>query len=448
MSEIGNGLDRAAIDNIWRHWWAGHMRAVGGTSRLPLLPLPELRSPPVEPVVQTTRRRPLTPIAREIGDLADEFLEILLQGAFYDGMSGQVDQIMSAGIDYADWNLNRANRRAITRSLRQSLRREAQRDARTANSQLRESDFYLVASPLLSQLAPGGRYATQHPPANFYDAEIDFACVGEDENGIYASRVATMTDADAERHRAELRALAAGFVGERGDYLNDWLAAVGDERPLFFFADGWFPKDATSRAFAYKCARIDDRWAQVDYTGDGAALGWDENSEPLYQRRIMEVFVARAEHRDYWHVALSRPDKESPRLVIPTNPAGCLDLFRGRDLSPGEKRRSALRHWVNEHFRERSADPGAVDYVREHLRGVRLFTWNGLACELMVSESDMEKNEFFKTKTAGWRAMRAHNRVRLRVKSRPRSPKGGAPTPLNIQLGGSACGPGSRMSLS
>jgi hypothetical protein len=27
------------LDNVWRHWWAGHMAAVGGASRLPLEPL-------------------------------------------------------------------------------------------------------------------------------------------------------------------------------------------------------------------------------------------------------------------------------------------------------------------------------------------------------------------------------------------------------------------------
>jgi hypothetical protein len=27
------------IDNIWRHWWSGHMAAVGATSRLPLAPI-------------------------------------------------------------------------------------------------------------------------------------------------------------------------------------------------------------------------------------------------------------------------------------------------------------------------------------------------------------------------------------------------------------------------
>jgi hypothetical protein len=29
------------VENIWRHWWAGHMAAVGGTSRLRLEPLSE-----------------------------------------------------------------------------------------------------------------------------------------------------------------------------------------------------------------------------------------------------------------------------------------------------------------------------------------------------------------------------------------------------------------------
>jgi hypothetical protein len=65
----------------------------------------------------------------------------------------------------------------------------------------------------------------------------------------------------------------------------------------------------------------------------------------------------------------------------------------------------------------RSLAPIRRRIIREHLRGQRLFTWNGLNCELMVSETDMEKNEFFKNQTAGWRAMRKHNRVRVRLKA-------------------------------
>ncbi len=135
-------------------------------------------------------------------------------------------------------------------------------------------------------------------------------------------------------------------------------------------------------------------------------------------RHIRTIFAGKLTSRYSWHVAFG--SEPGSRAVLPTSPRGCLELFRGRDLSLGENRRSALRHWVNEHYRDRSNDPGAMAYVCEHLRGNTRFVWNGLPCELMVSEYDLEKNEFFKTRAAEWRAARVHNRVKVRLKERRR----------------------------
>lgn len=127
------------------------------------------------------------------------------------------------------------------------------------------------------------------------------------------------------------------------------------------------------------------------------------------------IFSAALVERYAWHVAFGFNDG-GPRLVVPTNPRGCLDLFRSRDLAAGERRRAALRHWVNSHYRNRSEDPGAVAYVRDHLRGATRFIWNGLDCELMVSAYDLEKDEAFRAQAADWRSARKHNHARLRVK--------------------------------
>ena len=91
-------------------------------------------------------------------------------------------------------------------------------------------------------------------------------------------------------------------------------------------------------------------------------------------------------------------------------------MFRSRELPAGRSRRAALRHGVNEHYRERSGDASSMDYVCEHLRGETRFVWNGWPCELMVSEFDMEKNEYFRARAAQWRSERKHNRVRVRLK--------------------------------
>lgn len=114
-----------------------------------------------------------------------------------------------------------------------------------------------------------------------------------------------------------------------------------------------------------------------------------------------------------WHVAFGFAD-HGPRVIFPTNPSGCLALFRSRNLGSGEKRRAALRHWVTNHYRQIGADNTNLSYIRDHLRGNTRFIWNGLDCELLVSEFDLEKNEFFRLQSGQWRATRQHNRPRLR----------------------------------
>lgn len=118
-----------------------------------------------------------------------------------------------------------------------------------------------------------------------------------------------------------------------------------------------------------------------------------------------------------WHVAFGFSDT-GPRLLLPTTPSGCLDLFRSRGLHPGQKRRAALRHWVGNHFRGVETSAANVAYVRDHLRGATSFIWNSLLCELMPSAFDLERNEAFRAQAAEWRSARKHNRVRLRVRKK------------------------------
>jgi hypothetical protein len=112
-----------------------------------------------------------------------------------------------------------------------------------------------------------------------------------------------------------------------------------------------------------------------------------------------------------WHAAFGAED--GPRLLLPTSSGGASALFKNRELMEGAKRRAALRHWVHNHYRSKETD---IAYVRDHLRGATRFSWCDLPCELLVSAFDLEKNGFFKTQAAQWRAARAHNRVKVRLK--------------------------------
>jgi len=128
----------------------------------------------------------------------------------------------------------------------------------------------------------------------------------------------------------------------------------------------------------------------------------------------MTLAIAMTE-RYSWHVAFGKTD--GPRLLLPTSPTGCLALFRDREKSESG-RRDALKHWVTNHYRDSSHSKADIIYVCDHLRGATTFVWRGLKCEILVSQYDLEKNEFFRVQAAEWRSQRKHNRIRLRIKDR------------------------------
>lgn len=188
---------------------------------------------------------------------------------------------------------------------------------------------------------------------------------------------------------------------------------------------GWLEDDGSWTAETTICGLVAGRWTiiqndtlrsrTVGLTGNTVSICVKHNDTPeQVDMSVRTAFAARLTERYSWHVAFGFCD-DGPRIVVPTSPDGCLELFKKRDLSPGEQRRAALRHWVNSHYRDLPNAQFDMTYVREHLRGNTRFIWSGLDCELMVSEFDLEKNEFFRQQAAEWRAMRKHNRVRLRT---------------------------------
>jgi len=167
----------------------------------------------------------------------------------------------------------------------------------------------------------------------------------------------------------------------------------------------------------------DGRWHFVDGYAGLAGKRWtllknykrmpgpDKDARHELVCRIMSsAFTARYE----WHVALGTVPG-GPRILLPTNPSGALQLFKNRAIPVGKTRREVLKHWVEEHWRENIND---LAYVAHHLRGKTKFDWSDFGCELFPSIYDLEKNEFFKQQAKEWRAARKHNRVRVHIKKR------------------------------
>ncbi|MEU3708995.1 hypothetical protein [Streptomyces catenulae] len=96
-----------------------------------------------------------------------------------------------------------------------------------------------------------------------------------------------------------------------------------------------------------------------------------------------------------WHVRIKGP--KGTGLLIPATAAGCRELLAERDLADGEVRRAALVHLVSEHQRRTpsarrdSADPADLTWVREHSRGRRQFTWNGMRGEVLPAQDVIDR---------------------------------------------------------
>jgi len=79
---------------------------------------------------------------------------------------------------------------------------------------------------------------------------------------------------------------------------------------------------------------------------------------------------------------------EQPTIYLATDPVGASEIFKLRDIPNGKKRRTALRNWVREHWREKRS--GGYTGVKKHLRGAEKFTWNGLNVTIRPSRDDLK----------------------------------------------------------
>lgn len=156
-----------------------------------------------------------------------------------------------------------------------------------------------------------------------------------------------------------------GHFGEIGSALR--FESYGrDFRIRVWCADGAYRQSAVSW--------VQDRW-----------VGKDKASPAL-------AGVASIVHRgraDFWRVVV-QPDGRAP-ISFCTDPVGVSESFKIREAPSPTKRRTALLHWVAEHWRKKRDEPSAVVAVREHLRGATSFVWNDWTCKIRPSRVDIAK---------------------------------------------------------
>lgn len=92
-----------------------------------------------------------------------------------------------------------------------------------------------------------------------------------------------------------------------------------------------------------------------------------------------------------WSVHIGFNRAKLPAVSFPTDPISAKTVFKFRDVPTGENRRSALKHWVQEHTRRRETVTGEYmeTQIYPYLRGAEEFTWNGLYCKIQPSKYDL-----------------------------------------------------------
>lgn len=93
-----------------------------------------------------------------------------------------------------------------------------------------------------------------------------------------------------------------------------------------------------------------------------------------------------------WQIRF-RIGENTPSVGILTDPTGAKDFLKFRDIPHGKKRRAALIHWVETHWRQDRNDPDVEIYVRKHMRGATSTTWCGMDASIIVPSIDLKAKD-------------------------------------------------------
>jgi len=115
----------------------------------------------------------------------------------------------------------------------------------------------------------------------------------------------------------------------------------------------------------------------------------------------------------YWLVK-TKFDDLCPTLTLLTDPTGVKEFWKLRDVAPGKTRRSALLHWVEQHWRQTRKDPDIEAFVRAHMRGATEITQGKLSAIITPSVRDTLEEEKLKHERELLRQLKVDRRKRRR----------------------------------
>jgi len=173
------------------------------------------------------------------------------------------------------------------------------------------------------------------------------------------------------------------------EYVSEVSAAV-------IKRDGTYESARFKTYFIGRDSKGFGRWAQPSCysmllkrdaeNGDIAVGGWtvEENEETT---SLMNATIGMQFTRDYqWMTTIAVRNIGNP-VLLTTDSAGARDMFSDREANGN--RRSALKHWVEQHWRKCRKDADMESFVRQHLRGAEPFIWKGFNCRLTPSPYDI-----------------------------------------------------------
>lgn len=122
------------------------------------------------------------------------------------------------------------------------------------------------------------------------------------------------------------------------------------------------------------------RWADVSIpfsrkTRDGLQIKNARSAEEITTQ--MGLMCGHQFSHEYeWRVTIGY--RNSLHIILPTNATGVAEFLAMRDSTPDKSRRSALRHWVEQHWRTLPSDRETETRVRAHMRGHERYTWGDM----------------------------------------------------------------------
>jgi hypothetical protein len=161
---------------------------------------------------------------------------------------------------------------------------------------------------------------------------------------------------------------------------------------------GKFLKFPVERRYAKQYVvtkKFNPRWTLIFRDGYMDCIA-SENNDLYVSKRLSflaPLLCGVAQSMGCFWLVKTRFDSMCPSLTLLTDPTGVKEFWKLRNVPEGRSRRSALLHWVEQHWRQTRKDPDVEAFVRKHMRGEKTVRQGFLHAEITPSVRDSVEAE-------------------------------------------------------